>query len=341
MPGENPEPVIHNVLAEVQDDIARLRQDREVPEAIKNMPMDAAARAAEGRLEALCKERAAADAADWVGKATEDAKAIKAKVRAELEAAELRAAAGAAVDMLNDQVAHLTASLAHTERVLAEERAQMRRIRDKAASYCWGPGWRDADAGEVDPDERATTEALVAFVVGRATEGDALRETINSPQIADFLAAVQLEAVHQRERWGVEHDAGKRVEDWVTLFTYLLGKLAKAHWAGDRAKLLHHVITAGAVALNMHAAITGADTRMRPGIGPRADDGLTPTDDEVRLVIESTAGKPKDWRCGGCGRTMTTWSEMLVVDIGQRRHVECGGPVTLNPEAEIVRQTIG
>lgn len=97
----------------------------------------------------------------------------------------------------------------------------------------------------------------------------ALERTINTPQIAEFLDAVKNEAVHQRERWGVEHDAGKRVEDWVTLFVYLLGKLSLSHWSGDYDKLLHHVITVGAVALNMHANLTNADTRMRPGIEPR------------------------------------------------------------------------
>lgn len=97
----------------------------------------------------------------------------------------------------------------------------------------------------------------------------AIETTINTPQIADFLDAAKNEAVHQRERWGVEHDAGKRVEDWVALFQYLLGKLVLSHWSGDYDKLLHHVITVGAVALNMHANLTDADTRMRPGIAPR------------------------------------------------------------------------
>ena len=98
-----------------------------------------------------------------------------------------------------------------------------------------------------------------------------LRDTVNTPQIADFVEAVKNEAVHQRERWGVEHDAGKRVEDWMALFVRLLGKAVEAHWKADFDKLLHHVITVGAVALNMHANLTGDDTRMRPGIEPRKD----------------------------------------------------------------------
>lgn len=142
-----------------------------------------------------------------------------------------------------------------TDRALQTD---MERIRRKVAAYCAGAG----------QEVNATTEALVSFVIGRALEGDELREAINTPQIADFLEAAKNEAIHQRERWGVEHDAGKRVEDWVALFQYLLGKLVRAHWRGDQDKLLHHVITVGAVALNMHANLTGDSTAMRPGIGP-------------------------------------------------------------------------
>lgn len=91
---------------------------------------------------------------------------------------------------------------------------------------------------------------------------------INSPQTADFFEAVRVEAAHQVERWGTEHDAGKRPEDWVTLTVYLLGKASKAHFDGDQAKLLHHVVTLAAVARNWHRALTGESTAMRPGVGP-------------------------------------------------------------------------
>lgn len=98
-----------------------------------------------------------------------------------------------------------------------------------------------------------------------------IRETralLNTPLVDDFFAAVRNEAAHQVERWGSEHDAGKRVEDWITLFMYLLGKASKAHFDGDSGKLLHHVITVAAVALNMHRNLTGENTRMRPGVAP-------------------------------------------------------------------------
>lgn len=88
-----------------------------------------------------------------------------------------------------------------------------------------------------------------------------LQSLINTPHTAEFLMAVQLEAVHQRERWGSEHDSGKTDADWFWLIGYLAGKaLSKPD------KQLHHIVTTAAACLNWHAARTGADTRMRPGI---------------------------------------------------------------------------
>lgn len=93
-------------------------------------------------------------------------------------------------------------------------------------------------------------------------------EAINTPEIADFIKAIELEALHQRERWGVDHDAGKDREDWVTLLIALIGKAVKSHWEKDNDKVLHHIITVAAVCLNWHAAEVGAHNRMRPGVGP-------------------------------------------------------------------------
>lgn len=125
----------------------------------------------------------------------------------------------------------------------------------------------------------AETKIAAAFAEVRAErdgaldEVDRLRHLINTPRTDEFFAAVRIESAHQIERWGVEHDAGKRTEDWITLFTYLLGKAAKAYWSGDEEKLKHHVITSGAVALNWFRRLTGDNTLFRPGIGPK---GSTP-----------------------------------------------------------------
>lgn len=123
-------------------------------------------------------------------------------------------------------------------------------------------------------------------------EATRLKEMLNQPHLHDFIKAVKLEALHQRERHGAEHDAGKSDEDWLFLVGFLGGKAVQAgktatdfketgaylekEWGDGREELqyaktyidkrLHHIITMAAVCLNWHAHHTGADTRMRPGI---------------------------------------------------------------------------
>ncbi|MDP1026368.1 hypothetical protein Q5H91_04020 [Sphingomonas sp. KR1UV-12] len=94
------------------------------------------------------------------------------------------------------------------------------------------------------------------------------REIINAPETADFMAGVPLEAAHQRERWGSNHDAGKTPFDWFWLIGYLAQKAADAATRGDLTKAQHHTISTAAALANWHAALTGADTSMRPGIAP-------------------------------------------------------------------------
>lgn len=87
---------------------------------------------------------------------------------------------------------------------------------------------------------------------------------LNTPEIRDFIVAVEREALHQRERWGSEHDAGKFDSDWFWLIGYLAGKAIRPDTAPE--KQLHHIITTAAALLNWHAAKMGAHTSMRPGI---------------------------------------------------------------------------
>lgn len=118
---------------------------------------------------------------------------------------------------------------------------------------------------------------------------------INTPEVNDFLKAVELEAKHQRLRWGTSHDGGKTDADWFWLIGYLAGKalhnpdVPEVPEAGgmergmhpeidlflnlrdERAKKvldkqLHRIITVAAAALNWHAAKLGIYTDMRPGI---------------------------------------------------------------------------
>lgn len=101
-----------------------------------------------------------------------------------------------------------------------------------------------------------------------ASVREAIRaEIVNTPETADFMAGVPLEAAHQRERWGVSHDGGKTPFDWFWLIGYLAQKAANAQLAGDTEKALHHTISTAAALANWHAQIAGR-TDMRPGIGP-------------------------------------------------------------------------
>jgi hypothetical protein len=97
---------------------------------------------------------------------------------------------------------------------------------------------------------------------------DVRSAVINSPETADFMAGVPIEAAHQRDRWPSEHDAGKAPEDWLFLVGYLAGKACAAVRAGDITKARHHTISSAAALANWHASLTGASTAMRPGIAP-------------------------------------------------------------------------
>lgn len=92
---------------------------------------------------------------------------------------------------------------------------------------------------------------------------------LHTPEVVDFLSAVENEALFQRERWSEAGDAGKTDADWFWLVGYLAGKAIRPD--GTDKKRLHHIITTAAACLNWHAARVGAYTKMRPGIeGPEA-----------------------------------------------------------------------
>jgi hypothetical protein len=97
---------------------------------------------------------------------------------------------------------------------------------------------------------------------------------INTPETADFMAGVPIEAAHQRERWAAGHDGGKTAYDWFWLIGYLAQKAARAQEAGDTEKALHHTISTAAALANWHAAIAGTDTAMRPGIASPTGEGM-------------------------------------------------------------------
>lgn len=109
---------------------------------------------------------------------------------------------------------------------------------------------------------RPTPNAELELLREKAARYDA----INTPEIQEFLKAVENEALHQRERWGSEHDVGKTDADWFWLIGFLAGKAIRPGQTVE--KMLHHIITTAAACLNWHAARIGAYKDMRPGIEP-------------------------------------------------------------------------
>lgn len=93
-----------------------------------------------------------------------------------------------------------------------------------------------------------------------------IHDRINTPEIEDFDKAVPLEAVHQMQRWGAAHDAGKNPEDWFWLVGYLAGKALASFKVGDLEKAKHHCVSTAAAMRNWHAHIRSGESAMRPGI---------------------------------------------------------------------------
>ena len=162
------------------------------------------------------------------------------------------------------------------------------------------PG-NDAPVRTVESAILQETAQELTTLRARVKELEALLDT---PEIIDFAKAVQLEAAHQRKRWGSEHDAGKTDADWFWLIGYLSGKALHNPPPDDckcptvnqalrrlgltlrpedelapeglttwhlkscvTEKKLHRIVTIAAAAANWHAATLG-QTNMRPGIEP-------------------------------------------------------------------------
>jgi hypothetical protein len=126
-----------------------------------------------------------------------------------------------------------------------------------------------------DPNESVTMSgADLAMLVDDCEQwrrrAEAAEAKLTTPELHNFARGVVLEAAHQRERWGAEHDAGKEPSDWFWLLGFLGGKVLKALASGDTDKALHHTISSAAALANWHAAIDGSHTAMRPGIDPVA-----------------------------------------------------------------------
>lgn len=114
-----------------------------------------------------------------------------------------------------------------------------------------------------------TIRRLVKTIESTSDDLAKLKAEINKPEVDNFVAGVVMEAAHQRQRWGVEHDAGKTPIDWIFLIGHLLTKAAVLE-PGDKRR--HRIIAAMAAGANWFLAELGVDTRMRPGIqGPEVN----------------------------------------------------------------------
>lgn len=123
------------------------------------------------------------------------------------------------------------------------------------------------DELSVEVDRTALDEEIRKALEQYKEDAEKYRQ-INTPEIHNFIVAVEREALHQRERWNAEHDAGKTDADWFWLIGYLAGKAIH-----KPEKQLHHIITTAAACLNWHAHKLGTFTGMRPGTA----NSLTPT----------------------------------------------------------------
>jgi len=155
----------------------------------------------------------------------------------------------------------------------------------------------------------AVVRALSTSTAPQPDRESVRQEVINTPETADFMAGVPIEAAHQRQRWPSDHDAGKTAFDWFWLVGYLAQKAASAQVAGDTEKALHHTISTAAALANWHAHISGADTSMRPGIEPPLSHPTTDTqsdavpDDVRKLVIAARNLAFSDHRPAGAPET--------------------------------------
>jgi len=135
--------------------------------------------------------------------------------------------------------------------------------------------WLGGASLEAARSRQAAQAAIEAIQLDELrAENERLTALLNVPEVEDWAKGVMLEAGHQRERWGADHDAGKSPFDWFWLVGYLAQKAAASAVAGDIEKAKHHTISTGAALANWHLSLGGVDDRMRPGIDPvRAQNG--------------------------------------------------------------------
>lgn len=108
----------------------------------------------------------------------------------------------------------------------------------------------------------ATSEAKHSEGRIKELEGERKRlyELINNPEIQDFIKGMTLEAAHQTERWGLEHENSQPPHHFVLVVTKIAGKMCGDVWDYDVEKFKHHCIALAAVMANVHAKIDKGGT---------------------------------------------------------------------------------
>jgi hypothetical protein len=125
--------------------------------------------------------------------------------------------------------------------------------------------YRQANETSLEYEKR-----LSDLIINARAEVNRLKALINCPHNDDWFDGVRIEAAHQQERWGQEHDAGKEPPDWFWVLGYLSGKCLAACLRGDMLKAQHHTISSAALLLNWYRHLRGKarNKSMRPGIEP-------------------------------------------------------------------------
>lgn len=150
----------------------------------------------------------------------------------------------------DEMIAVVRAAQADADATIAALRGDVQRLQaawDSAHLQALENGQK-CHAAEAERDEaqadRVSWQGVAESRGERIAELEAL---INNPHVDEFFEAVRIEQAHQRQRWGDDHDASKRVNDWAAVVVYLAGKMVKSSWEGDDFKVHHHMVTIAAV----------------------------------------------------------------------------------------------
>lgn len=115
--------------------------------------------------------------------------------------------------------------------------------------------------------------AMVRELEAKVAELEPIAALINRPETENFLRGVQLEAGHQRWRWGRDHDAGKDPDQWFWTLGFLAGKARHHHAEGDAEKARHHLISSAALLSHWHEHVSATEATVAAAPMGRDDAG--------------------------------------------------------------------